>query len=109
LVLYLPFTASSLSELYSLELEADKERDNKLCLLEPVLPKLLLASKLPVLFLATLSEGVLTVFLGAGVTLLVLANELSTLTVRSSILRGDLGVLGAVGGVREDDGGFNFD
>jgi hypothetical protein len=112
-----PFTASSLSGLYSLELEADRERDNKLCLLEPVLPKLLLASRLPVLSLATLAEvGVLMVFLGAGVILLVLGkeerclvNELTTLTVRSSILTGDVGILGAVDGLRGVEREFNFD
>lgn len=128
-----PFTASSLPALYSLELEADNERDSKLCLFEPVLPKLLLASKLPVLFLATLGIGVLGVDLGPDVTLLVLTKvlegmvllvlitvflclvkELSTLTVRSSILCGDLGVFGAplclipfVG--LNDEGGFNLD
>lgn len=117
LALNSPLTASSLSGLYSLELEADRERDNKLCLLEPVLPKLLQASRLPVLFLATSAEvGVLMVFLGTGVILLVLGkeerclvNELTTLTVRSSILTGDVGILGAVDGLRGVEGDFNFD
>ena len=78
-LLSLPFTASSVSEELSLEFEADNDSDSKLGLLELVLPKLLLASKLPVLFLATMGIGLLGVCLGMGEILLVLATVLCCL------------------------------